>query len=491
MTDFVKNMEIEGTFEYYFKEISSVPRGSYHNRKISDYLVNFAKEHNLQYIQDEKLNVIIFKDATQGYEKSETVIIQGHMDMVCEKTTNSSHDFENEGLELIWDDKYIYANDTTLGGDDGIAVAYALAILASDEICHPALEVVITTDEEVGMGGAMALDTSVLKGKYMLNLDSEEEGVFLVSCAGGMDVTTQILTSYSEAKGNILTLTIDGLLGGHSGVEIDKNRANANVLLGRVLNELKKKYFRINLISVDGGNKDNAIPRKSVATMVVDERMQGIEDEIYNIFNVIKNELKYSEPDFDIKVKIVEDNENEWKKVLSSDCEKNVIRYLYIAPNGIMSMSAAIDSLVETSLNLGIMETNEERIKFVYSVRSSVESCKKNVYDRLSAVADCCGAICKNEGEYPGWEYEKDSKLRQLALKVYEELEGKSAQAVAIHAGLECGIIKDKIPQIDIISYGPDILNIHTTEEKMDMESATRVYNFTIKLLECMKCDIS
>lgn len=481
MTDYLELMNKEGTFAYYFKKISEVPRGSYNNREISDKLVEFAKKRGLRYIQDESLNVVIYKDASKGFEECSPVIIQGHMDMVCEKAADSNHDFVSQGLCLEHDDKYIYAKDTTLGADDGIAVAYALAILDDDSLMHPSLEVVITTDEEVGMDGAKALDTSVLKGKYMLNLDSEDEGLFLTGCAGGLDVNVELKASYCEAKGKLMTIEVGGLKGGHSGSEIDKNRTNADILLGRILNELRKEYFRINLACVRGGNKDNVIPCASFAKLIVDERMSGIEECLDKVTKTIKAELASSEPDLCIRYSF---EEGEWEKVFSTDCERNIIRYLMVVPDGVIKMSSDIEGLVETSLNLGIMETKEDSITFVHSVRSSVESCKYSVYDRICTAADCVGGTAKAVSSYPGWKYEKDSKLRETAVALYEQTEHKSAIVTAIHAGLECGLIKDKMPNLDIISYGPDIKDIHTVNERMDMESAIRVYDFTVELIK-------
>lgn len=488
MKEYLEMVDVEGSFEYYFEKISNIPRGSYNNKAISNYLVAFAKEHNLEYFQDEKLNVIIYKKAFSGYEDVPTVIIQGHMDMVCEKTEKSNHDFEKEGLDIQYDTEYVYAKETTLGADDGIAIAYALALLADDNLEAPALEVVITTDEEVGMDGAFELDESKLKGEFLLNLDSEDEGVFLTSCAGGMDVTTKIPISFCEAKGNILSVEVSGLLGGHSGCEIDKNRSNANILLGRILNELRKKYFRINLMNIFGGNKDNAIPIYAKAELVIDERMNGIEEYLEKIFNILKEELKYNEPNLTLSYNKIE---SEWNDVVSADCEKNIIRYLMISPNGVIAMSNVVEGLVETSLNLGIMKTTKTDVSFSYAVRSSIESSKYAVLDKLNIAADCCGASCVKEGEYPGWAYEPESKLRNLAVEIYEKVTNKKAKTIAIHAGLECGILKSKLKNVDIISYGPDILDIHTTNEKMNMASAIRCYDYTKELLKNIKTIVS
>lgn len=489
MSEFLELMQRDESFAYYFRQISQIPRGSGNNGRISRYLVDFAVRHNLRYIQDENLNVIIYKDGSKGFEKCDAVIIQGHMDMVCERTPDSIHDFENEGLELIWDDKYIYAKDTTLGADDGIAVAYALAILADDTLVHPPLEVVITTDEEVGMDGAFGLDTSVLEAKYMLNIDSEEEGIFLTGCAGGMNVTSTVPLTFNEAKGYEMTITVSGLMGGHSGSEIGKNRSNADILMGRILNELKKKYFRINLVSIDGGNKDNAIPRMCTARLIVDERMADINALVDEIRLTLKNELKFTEKDFDIEYFV--GNDIMWGKVFSQDCETSIIRYLTLVPDGVVKISGAVEGLVESSLNLGVTKTDEESVSFTHLLRSSIESSKQAMLDRIRMACGCCKATCTVNSQYPGWEYNENSLLRPLAIETFHELTGSDACAMAIHAGLECGIFKSKLPHLDIISYGPDIPDIHTTEERMDMASAVRMYDFTVNFLKKISFNIN
>lgn len=490
MSDIFDIVDVKDSFMWYFKQISSIPRGSGDNKRISDYLVLFAVSHGLKYVQDESLNVIIYKDASIGYENCPGVIIQGHMDMVCEKEEGSDHDFTTQGLELAYEEGYVYARKTTLGADDGIAMAYALAILADDTLVHPSLEVVITTDEETGMDGAFALDTSILHGKYMLNLDSEDEGIFLTSCAGGMNAVTSFPLTLKEAKGEVLTISVSGLTGGHSGSEIDKNRSNANIIMGRILSSLKDKYYRINLAQINGGMKDNAIPRSCCAKIVVDERMTDIKETIGLICKEIISELRFSEPNLcvDISVNKNDDNEDMWNTVMSPDCETHIIRYLMIVHDGVVKMSGAIPGLVETSLNLGVLKTYEEEIICTHSIRSSINSAKMAVFDKVNACALACGGQCTIKSQYPGWEYNEKSELRDEALRTYEKMTGKPGIAMAIHAGLECGIIKSKLPGLDIISYGPDIKDIHTTKEKMDVASARRVYDFTVELIKNI-CD--
>lgn len=475
---------------YYFEEISKVPRGSKNNQGISDYLVKFALEHQLQYIQDEYLNVILFKEAAKGYEKCPTVMIQGHMDMVCEKESDCQHDFKTEGLELEIKDDFIYAKGTTLGGDDGIAVAYALAILSDDTLKHPPLEVVITTDEEIGMDGAIGLDTSVLKADYMLNIDSEEEGVLLSSCAGGMTSTCSFSIDDKNEKGftrikkegNKIKLTISGLQGGHSGAEIDKNRTNASILLGRVLNNLKREQISFEIITMYGGAKDNAIPREAVAELVVGET-EVLKKKIAEITAVVKQELKTSEPG--VAISITEDGKGSFD-VLTENLTESILFMLEYAPNGIQTMSSDIEGLVESSLNLGIFKVEEKEVIFSYSVRSSVSSYKQYLGEKLKELVEYLGGTYSTKSEYPAWEYKKQSKLREILCMVFEKQYGYQPKVEAIHAGLECGIIAGKMPNIDIVSFGPNIYDIHTPQERMSISSAIRVYDYIVNVLEAM-----
>lgn len=479
----LENLDDKKVF-YYFEKISGIPRGSKYNTQISNYLVSFAEEHQLKYKQDEYENVTIWKAASEGYENCETVMIQGHMDMVCEKESNIKHDFTTEPLDLIVKDDFVYANGTTLGGDDGVAIAYALAILDDDTLSHPPLEVVITTDEEIGMDGAFGLDTSGLKAKYMLNIDSEEEGILLSGCAGGM-TSTCILTKANElkAEGTKLNIKISGLQGGHSGAEIHKNRTNANRLLGRVLGTLEGSKIEYFIIQMNGGLKDNAIPREAEMELVTKQEEQ-VKNLVEKFAAIIKRELRTSEPDVTITVEVKEAGSYEvWEKEL----EKKVYMMLTYAPNGIQTMSAEIDGLVESSLNLGIFKTEKEKVTFSFSVRSSVASYKKYLSEQLENLIVFLGGIYEKKGEYPGWEYNPNSKLRDMMCKVYKEQYGEEIKVEAIHAGLECGIIAEKMPELDIVSLGPDIFDIHTPKEKLSISSAKRVYEYIVTVLEKMK----
>ncbi len=465
---------------YYFEKISNIPRGSGNNQQISDYLVDFAKEHNFSYIQDEALNVIIIKEASAGYESCPTMILQGHMDMVCEKKPESNHDFLTEGIELCVEEDYIFANGTTLGGDDGIAVAYALAILDDESMIHPRLEVIITTDEEIGLLGATALNTSSLQGKYMINLDSEEEDVVITSCAGGMTAHCTLPLSYKKAEGRKITVTIKGLLGGHSGAEIDKNRVNADILAGRMMLDLRKIPFE--LLCVFGGTKNNAIPREAAVEFLVEE------EQVYTFINEIKflsekykNEYRANEPDLSFSIS---QGENKEYSVLEANSKEKVMFFLLNTPNGIQTMSANIPGLVESSLNLGILNITESALEACYSVRSSLRSYKWFLSDKLEYLITFLGGTYAYEGEYPGWEYKKNSKLRDIYANTFKQVTGKELKIEAIHAGLECGIIAEKMKGLDIIAIGPNMHDIHTTEERLSISSTKRVFDVVVEVLK-------
>ena len=470
---------------YYFAEISKIPRGSGNVKQISEYLVSFAKEHNIRYIQDEAYNVIFFKPATAGYENAPTVMLQGHMDMVCEKESSSAHDFTKDALELSVEDGYLKANDTTLGGDDGIAVAYGMALLTDNTIAHPALEIVITTDEETGMGGAIALDTSVLSAKYMINLDSEEEGIVLVSCAGGMRMDAVLPLKRIPVFGEKIGITVQGLQGGHSGAEIHKNRSNATLLLARILFELRNESEYV-LVDMEGGLKDNAIPREAHALLITStEQKEKLLTALSEIEQKLKKELSASEPEFSLLVVSLDAQEEE--AALHPVSFEKLLFMLMHTPNGVQCMSSEIAGLVESSLNLGIFATKPLEAEFHYALRSSVGSYKYFRRDRLEYFIHFLGGECNTHGEYPAWEYKKESKLREIFAEVFEKEYGKQPSMEAIHAGLECGLISEKMPDLDIVSIGPEMHDIHTPKERLSVVSAIRVYQFLEKLLEALK----
>lgn len=469
---------------YYFEEICKIPHGSFNTKQISDYLVEFAKEHGLEYRQDESNNVVIKKPASAGYEKAPAVILQGHCDMVCEKTPGSAHDFTKDGLKLRTEGDYIFAEGTTLGGDDGIAVAYALAILEDDSLRHPALEIIITTDEEVGLLGAAALDTSDLKGTYMINMDSEEEGKLWISCAGGLSATCGIPVERMEAEGAKYEVTLGGLTGGHSGAEIDKLRANAIKMMGRFLFELSQTT-EFYLTELAGGQKDNAIPRSVRAVFLAGAEAKA---EIREKAAVFQKDIRteYSGTDEGVTVKVEEKGEAA-EKALTPVSQQKVLFFLMQIPYGVQKMSGEIEGLVETSMNPGILSLEGDVCRVVASLRSSVGSAREALTAKVQYLTEFLGGDFTAEGEYPAWEYKKDSKLRDIMADTYEEVFGERPEVKAIHAGLECGVFYEKIPNLDCVSFGPTMYDIHTTEEKLSISSTERMWKYLLKVLENIK----
>ena len=466
----------------YFEEICSIPHGSRDTKRISDYLVNFAKERNLEFIQDASNNVIIKKAGQLGGEMAAPIIIQGHMDMVCEKEEYCDIDFESEGLRLKIEDEFITAEGTTLGGDDGIAVAYALAVLDSSDIPHPPLECVFTVDEEIGMLGAAALDMSQIKGRKLLNIDSEEEGYLLVSCAGGATVTLHVPVLRRGAQGEKYILTVSGLMGGHSGVEINKGRANASIVLGNVLKELSLADDSLKIISVSGGLKDNAIPVKAEAVFV-SKNIDAVKQATAEMNEELKEIFKNTDPNIKLDVFCYNSDTIQFYPL----DEMNNLQFIMCfgtMPFGVKSMSKDIEGLVQTSLNLGILTTSENEITITYSVRSSVRSEKDQLIEELKLIAQSIGATVVVTGDYPAWEYKKESELRDLMTSTYEEMYGKPMVVQAIHAGVECGIFSDALDGLDAVSFGPDILDIHTPKERLSIESTKRTWEYITKVLQ-------
>ena len=484
----LSSLEPHKVFEY-FEEICSIPHGSSNTKKISDYLVTFAREHDLRYIKDQSNNVIIFKDGTPGYEASAPVMLQGHMDMVCEKDKDCNIDFERDGLELVLKDGIISANGTTLGGDDGIAVAYALAILDSSDIPHPPLEAVFTVDEEIGMLGAAAIDCSPLKSKIMLNLDSEDEGYLLVSCAGGVTAASHIPVSFIPAADKtLMSINISGLLGGHSGVEIDKNRANANILFGRILYTLNRK-LSFNLVSIEGGLKDNAIVKTAVAVIAVNESdIQTVKDCVSHLESLFKHEYVVSDPDIKVAAEITDSSfEAAANDMMDNISTNRVIAALVNMPYGIQGMSSNIEGLVESSLNLGILKTTDTEVVLSYCVRSSIASRKQEMLDKITSLTELLSGYVTLTGDYPAWEYRQDSPLRDLMKDIFTEQYEREPVIQALHAGVECGLFAGKIPDLDCVSFGPDMKDIHTTNESMDVESVKRTWEYTLEILKRLK----
>jgi len=482
MDKYLEQIDYKGIFKF-FSEISKIPRGSGNEEEISKYLEEFAKARNLEYNRDSANNIIIIKEATPGYEDEPAIMLQGHMDMVCEKKKDSTHDFTKDPIKLLVDGDYLHADGTTLGADNGIAVAYIMALLSDENLKHPRLEAVITTDEEVGMHGAKALDLSNLKAKYMINLDSEEEGYLLVSCAGGLTATCTLPINRIVKKGRKISVNIGGLKGGHSGIDIVNNRTNANKLLARLLFDLKKKCS-YSVLHMEGGYKDNVITREAFAEIVIEpeaDMYRQITNEIDEIMEVYKKELRSSEPDLNFSVKDLGEGEF---SVLDSYSFEKLLFLLVQIPYGVQVMSSDIEGLVESSLNLGIFRLEDKQAIVCSSVRSSKSSYKKYIRDRLEYLVSFLGGSFEVRSEYPAWEFSKESKLREHLQKHYKQMYGKEMKVEAIHAGLECGLIAEKMPGLDIVSIGPDMERVHTIEERLSISSAIRVYQFLERVIE-------
>lgn len=464
----------------YFEKICSYPHGSGNTKAISDYLVSFAKEQGIRYIQDELNNVILFQEGTCGYEDHEPVILQGHMDMVCEKDADCPVDMDTQGLDVTHDGQCVFAKGTTLGGDNGIAVAYILALFADKSIPHPPLEAIITVDEETGLYGAAGIDLSMLKGRTMINMDSEDEGIFTVSCAGGARATITLPVERRPVYGPCVRLVVEGLQGGHSGVEIHKKLANANKVMGELLSRVQQ-LMPLCITSLQGGAKDNAIPRSCQVTLVT---LGMYPEKINDICHDLEEEIRtqFDEPE----VRIYGDNVDAMGgNALTTESTANVIALLNSAPNGVQTWSKDIEGLVQTSLNLGIICLAEE-FSMTFAVRSSVNQEKEELLSQLQALAKLHEGGYSVKGEYPAWEYRKDSRLRDTMVSLYRKLYGKEAQVVAIHAGLECGLLSEKLPDLDCISIGPDMHDIHTSREKLEIASTRRTWEFLLETLKAL-----
>ena len=455
---------------YFFEEISKIPHGSGNTGKIADYLAEFARARGLKYVRDAYDNVVIRKPATKGYEERPTVVLQGHLDMVAEKVPGAAIDMEKEGVEIYRDGDFIRAKDTTLGGDDGVAVAYALALLDAEDIPHPAVEAVFTSDEEIGLIGAVNIAPEAISGRLLINIDSDEEGIFTVGCAGGMrsDVVLK-LSRECEREENVLSLSLGGFKGGHSGVEIDKGRENAVKVLFEAL-----KASGVRLISAVGGNADNAIPRACECKVIGDGAA------LLSALDAVKEKYAAVEPDICYEIT----KKREYTRPLTEADSDAAIDLICELPSGIIAMSGNIPGLVETSLNLGILRLEDDSISASFSVRSAKGEEKARLGKRLSEIAAKYGAEYGERGAYPAWEYREDSHLRDVMVDVYKRLYNKEPKVVIIHAGLECGILSEKLPGLDCVSIGPDNFDIHTTEEHLSISSTARVWDYLKAVLK-------
>ena len=466
-------------FWKYFEEISEIPRGSGNTRKISNYLAEFAKDRGLKYVQEKSGNVIIYKDATEGRENEEPIILQGHMDMVAVKDDGVEKDLDTDSLELFVKKGLLGAKGTSLGGDDGIALAYAMAILEDNNLSHPALEVIFTVDEEVGMEGAISLDGTRLHSKRLINIDNECEGEIITGCAGGAGVLINIPVEWKTRNANAYEIKVSGLRGGHSGTEINDHRVSAVTVIARFLAQLK--LVRTRIMSIEIGDKDNAIAKSGTIRFICSAPKPDVIETVEFYTDVLKEEYATKEPGLKVEFKVLGEG-IEVTALHKADSER-VMDVLLALPQGVAAMSADAPGFVETSDNIGVVRLKEECLEIEALVRSNYESAKQALCDKIIAVAALAGGSTEQGKEYPGWEYKKDSSLREHAVKVYTEFYGKEPKVDIIHAGLECGIFADKIKNLDCISIGPNVYDIHTTAERLDIESANRTYDFVKKLL--------
>ncbi len=484
MSRVLENIEPKEVLKY-FEDISKIPRASKEEKQISDYLLNFAKTLNLEVVQDENLNIYMRKKATPGYENGKTVILQGHMDMVCEKNEGTIHDFKKDPLKLRVIDGKIYATDTTLGADNGIAVAYIMALMASKDIPHPEIEALITVDEETSMNGAKTFDPSFFRGKYLINIDSTYDSKLLVSCSGGLRASVTKKVNHEEIQGEIVTIKVRGLKGGHSGIDINKERGNANKILGRILINIEKNYTNINIVSLSGGAKDNAIPREADCQIAVDSSdVDNIILAVKSVEEVIKKELECEE-EFNV---IVSKNDKPLKNnMITVKDSKDLIDLMYLIPNGVKTQSMAIKDLVITSNNFGVIEYDGDTVIFKNAIRSSIDSAKYNVVREIDVLSRAFRAVTKESASYPGWEYDKNSEIREIAQRVYKKMFNDEMEVYAIHAGVECGLIKEKLPHLDMVSFGPIIKDNHTPGEWVSIGSTKKVWEFLKAILSDIK----
>lgn len=479
----LENLEPQKVF-HFFEELCKIPHETFDIKRISDYCKAFAEERNLEVVQDKVDNIIIRKGGTSGYEDSEPVILQGHLDMVCEKVPGSAHDFKTDPLDLFVEDGLVGARGTSLGADNGIAVAMIMALLDSDDIPHPPIEAIFTADEETGMGGATNIDLSVLKGKKLINMDAEVEGILTTGCAGGIAFVAELPVGREERKGDLVTFEIRNLLGGHSGMEIHKQRGNAHKLMGRLLKRVSE-ITEFYLVSIEGGAKDNVIAMEDTAKILVPEGDGGKAAEIAAEMKAVwDNELMGDEPNYAVSANVS-------AGVTENACDRagtdRVLSYLLVVPNGVQGFSRKLENLVETSLNIGYVQTEETLVRAAHMIRSSVESQKQMVRIQVEELAKVLGAETKIISEYPAWQYDPDSQLRKVMEDIYTDMYGKAPVVFAIHAGLECGMFLGKRPDLDCVSIGPNIRDVHSFDERLDIASTERTWNYLKNILSALK----
>lgn len=477
------NYEPKNVFAY-FEKICSIPRGSGNTDAIADYLVQFAKDRDLDSYRDAANNIIIRKKGSAGYENADTIILQGHHDMVCEKDQDLDFDFTKDAIVPVVDGDWIRTNGTTLGGDNGIAVAMMLAILDDDTLPHPPIEALITADEEAGMLGAFALDCSQLTGHKLINLDSEYEGVLMCSCAGGVNARSVIPVAREAITGCVVKIQIKDLTSGHSGVEIDKGRANSNALMGRLLHELAKKHdFRI--MEMEGGSRDTAIAAATSAQIVTDtDTVDALCATVNALGAGYTKEYATAEPNMSISVTV---GRVQSVTALSAKSTEMVHTVLVALPDSVQAMSVDMPGLVQTSTNFGVLKLEGNELKFSNTIRSAITAQKVWIVDKIAAIVKLAGGKTFTDGNYPGWAYNPNSVLKDTILEVYKKQTGKDAAVEAVHAGIECGLFADSIPNLDCVSIGPDMGDVHTPREHLSISSSARTYELLKAVLAASK----
>lgn len=459
---------------HFFEEISAIPRGSGNEKGISDYLVKFAEDRNLWVHQDEAHNVVIKKDGSEGAKDKEPVMLQGHIDMVCDKRAGVEHDFEKDGIDLVVKDGVLSANGTTLGADNGVAVALMMTVLDDKELKHPPVECVFTTEEEVGLNGAQALDKSLITARTMINMDSEEEGVATVSCAGGLRIQFTRPVKREAAEGSLVTVKLEGLLGGHSGMDISKERQNANLLMARMVEHLMRSTDG-KLVSFAGGTKDNAITRECEASLIYADQAEAEKAEklACDLAQDFADEITPYEPDFSCEISV---EDGKAVSAIPQEDAKALVSAIRLAPNGVYKRNLKMDGFVVVSSNMGVVRTEEDRLVFVVSPRSSVASLQEDTKERFRTLAETFGFEAEYSGEYPGWSFKEESRIREIFKESYRGLFGEELKIEAIHAGLECGLFSEAIPELDAIAVGPTLYDVHTPDEHMPLDSCERFY---------------
>ncbi len=467
---------------HFFEDVCAVPRGSGNEKQISDFLVNFAKERNLWVYKDDSNNVIIKKGGSKGAEDKEPVMLQGHIDMVCDKRAGVEHDFEKEGIDLVLKDGVLSANGTTLGADNGVAVALMMTVLDDEDLAHPPLECVFTTEEEVGLNGAQALDKTQITAHTMINMDSEEEGVATISCAGGLRVQLTKQVERVSAEGTVVQIKIEGLLGGHSGTDIDKERQNANILMARMVAELLDETDG-RLVSYAGGTKDNAITRECEASLIYADKAEAekAEKTACRLAEIFSDEISAFEPDFGCEISL---EDGQCVSALKDEDARAFVSAIRLAPNGVYKRNIRMDGFVVVSSNMGVVRADENELIIVISPRSSVASLQEDTKARLALLAGTFGFGIEYSGEYPGWDYKEDSRIREVFKDSYRELFGKELRLEALHAGLECGLFSEALPGLDAIAVGPTLYNVHTPDENVPLDSFERFYELLKDVLK-------